>query len=197
MDSAAISTRDGEGALRHRRRVQGRRFVRNSRGAPDAAIGALRVASSTRSDCTSRLSFLAFSTLTRFLPNRTARARVCSGGQPSLSLCPKCELHRLDVRRNSRLATIPTRKPSTVVPAARPFRPRALRRTAPSLRETTRKDYLPAGTFDALPSLRLRKRQRHQVLRRVRCVAEAQVRELRLRERPWDQVLRRVREAAL
>jgi hypothetical protein len=63
------------------------------------------------------------------------------------------------------------------------------------LRETTRKDYLLQAPSDALPGLRLRKRERHQVLRRVRRVAENQVLELRLRERPDDQVLRGVREA--
>ena len=51
----------------------------------------------------------------------------------------------------------------------------------------------PYGTIDALPSLRLRKRERDEVLRRV---AEVEVRKLRLRESPVDEVLRGMRETA-
>jgi hypothetical protein len=52
------------------------------------------------------------------------------------------------------------------------------------------------GVSDALPSLRLRKRERDEVLRRVRLVAEVEVRKLRLRESPVDEVLRGMRETA-
>jgi hypothetical protein len=42
-----------------------------------------------------------------------------------------------------------------------PFLPKSVRATSPSLRETTRRDYLLQAPSDALPSLRLRKRERH------------------------------------
>jgi class 3 adenylate cyclase len=54
----------------------------------------------------------------------------------------------------------------------------------------------PYGIIDALPSLRLRKRERNELLWQVRLVAEVQVFQLRFREPDGNEVLRRMREAA-